>query len=70
MIRVSEMKSLINELEDTDSEFLKELKLPKTSKIDLNRLVLSGHSVGSTGVLVEAFLDKRVKACYLLDTWN
>lgn len=70
MIRVGEIKSLISEIEDSNSNFMKCLNLPRTAKIDMDKLVLSGHSVGSTGTIIEAFVDKRVKALYLIDTWN
>ena len=40
MIRVGEIKSLINEIEDTNSEFYKSLNLPKSAEIWFNELRL------------------------------
>ena len=36
MIRVGEMRSLINEIEDPYSSFMKELNLPKTAKLAMD----------------------------------
>lgn len=69
MIRVGEIRSLLNEIEDPKSN-LRKSYLPPSATITFDKLVLSGPSVGSAACTIAAQLDKRIKALYLLDTWN
>jgi cephalosporin-C deacetylase-like acetyl esterase len=37
--------------------------------MDTNKLIVSGHSFGGMTAIATAKIDKRVKACCVLDGW-
>lgn len=45
------------------------MNFPKEIKIDLDKIILSGHSFGGMTAISTSRLDTRVKACFTLDPW-
>lgn len=69
-IRVSEIKALIDELyQDQGASILERIGFPRTLKLDLERLIISGHSFGGMTAIRVANEDPRVKVCGTLDPW-
>ena len=52
-----------------DNILTKTLNFPNTSHLDLNKLVISGHSFGGMTAIKLASQDKRIRACGTLDPW-
>lgn len=54
----------------TQPNFLQEkLGFDEGCQLDLDRIVVAGHSMGGVTALRVAEADKRVKACLTLDPW-
>jgi pimeloyl-ACP methyl ester carboxylesterase len=59
---------LIDELQNP--KFLQDkLGFPSNFTLNLNKLIVGGHSFGGVSAIGLANADKRVKACITLDPW-
>ncbi len=45
------------------------LKFPSKVKLDLDNIVVGGHSFGGMTAIAAARSDDRIKACITLDPW-
>ena len=62
------MSSLIDELFEED--FLQtKLGFSRRFSIDIDKIIVNGHSFGAITSLATAVLDKRVKVTLALDPW-
>ena len=66
--RVETISTLIDELHE-DNYLQNYLDFPEGIALDLDKLVISGHSFGGTTAVDIANTDNRVKACVVLDPW-
>jgi cephalosporin-C deacetylase-like acetyl esterase len=61
--------ALIDDLYNTENLITQKLKFDNKIKLDLDKLVITGHSFGGMAAIATARLDKRIKACVTLDPW-
>jgi pimeloyl-ACP methyl ester carboxylesterase len=47
----------------------KKLNFPDNIKLNLDKLIVAGHSFGGVTAIGASEYDKRVKACLTLDPW-
>jgi len=45
------------------------LNFPEEAKLDLNNIVLAGHSFGGMTAIAVSMKDERIKACLTMDPW-
>jgi len=67
--REEEVKELIDELYEKDFFKQETLNFPDDLKLDLDKLVVAGHSLGGCTALRVGSSDKRVKATLTNDPW-
>ena len=72
-IRVNEVRALIDELTEEQSKesiIRNKLNFPEGLSIDMNKMIVCGHSFGGMTVIEASRLDpQRIKACLTLDPW-
>ena len=69
-IRVEEVTALIDEMyQDQGASLLKRLGFPDTLRLDMEKLVLGGHSFGGMTAVKVSEQDTRVKLCATFDPW-
>ena len=69
-IRTKEVISLIDDLfENNGATLLRKLFMGPQINLDLDRLIISGHSFGGMTAIQVAKEDPRVKLCATLDPW-
>jgi hypothetical protein len=70
IIREKEVKQFIDEISsDSGSSLLRRLGFPSNVTLDMDKLILSGHSFGGMTAVKVANTDSRVKLCATLDPW-
>lgn len=63
------LRILVDELHSNHNFLQKRLGFPKGVKLDLEKLVMAGHSFGGSSALNVTVTDPRVKACVVGDPW-
>ena len=64
--RAADISFILNQLEKMQSG---EIKSQINEKIDLERIAVGGHSYGGSTATVASQRDKRINACFVLDSW-
>ena len=67
--REQEVSALISEI--SEEGFMQNvLKLDHRAQLDMEKLVMSGHSFGGITAIGATMRDERIKACLSQDPWS
>ena len=64
--RASDISFILNQLEKIQFGYIQSQVV---EKINLNKIAVGGHSYGGSTAIVASHLDKRIRACFVLDPW-
>jgi predicted dienelactone hydrolase len=64
--RAADISFILDQMERIQSG---EIKSQINGKIDLEKIVVGGHSYGGSTATVASQRDKRINACFVLDSW-
>ena len=67
IIRTREVKELIDDMQD--DKFLAKLGFNAKLKLDMQSLIVAGHSFGGATAIKAGFEDRRIKCILTLDPW-
>lgn len=68
-VRLTEVKQLIDDIENQSEMLEQTLQFGSNAKIDMDKLIVGGHSFGGMTGLYSGYREERVKAVFGFDAW-